>query len=62
MKSVTNYQKWTRFAIRHKITPKITNLNSKIGEVYALSGEVEEAETYYDNSLIFQKKKAKNGL
>lgn len=57
--SVVNYQKGLDLAIRYKITPKITNLNSKIGEVFALSGAVEEAEVYYDNSLVLSKKEGK---
>ena len=57
--SVANYQKGLDLAIRYKITPKVTNLNSKIGEVFALSGAVEEAEAYYDNSLVLSKKEGK---
>ena len=57
--SVVNYQKGLDLAIQYKITPKVTNLNSKIGEVFALSGAVEEAEAYYDNSLVLSKKEGK---
>lgn len=49
--SVINYQKGLEIAINHKITPKITDLNSKIGEAYAQSGELDEAGTYFSNSL-----------
>lgn len=55
VKSVFNYQKGLDIATRHKITPKITNLNSKIGEAYAQGGAVEEAQTYFDNSLSLSK-------
>ena len=55
VKSVFNYQKGLDIATKHKITPKITNLNSKIGEVYANSGAVEEAQAYFDNSLSLSK-------
>ena len=55
VKSVFNYQKGLDVANAHKITPKITNLNSKIGEAYAQGGSVEEAQTYFDNSLSLSK-------
>ncbi|MEL6810069.1 MAG: histidine kinase, partial [Bacteroidota bacterium] len=51
VKSVFNYQKGLDIANAHKITPKITDLNSKIGEAYAKGGAFEEADTYFDNSL-----------
>ena len=57
--SVSNYQKGLDIAIAHKITPKITDLNSKIGEAYAQSGAVTEAETYFGNSLILSKTESK---
>jgi len=50
-KSVFNYQEGLAIAITHKITPKITDLNSKIGGIYAQSGEMEEANYYFNNSL-----------
>jgi two-component system LytT family sensor kinase len=56
VKSVFNYQKGLDVAIAHRITPKITDLNSKIAEVYSISGAVEEAEQYFDNSLNLAKK------
>ena len=49
--SVSNYQQGLSIAQRYKITPKVTDLNSKIGEAYAQGGAVEEAEDYFDNSL-----------
>ena len=55
VKSVFNYQKGLDIANQHKITPKITNLNSKIGEMYAKVGAVEEAQTYFTNSLSLSK-------
>ena len=55
VKSVFNYQKSLDIATAHKITPKITNLNSKIAEVYSESGAVEAAAEYYDNSLNLAK-------
>lgn len=59
VKSVFNYQKGLDLANSHKISPKITDLNSKIGEVYAQSGAVSEAESYYGNSLNLSKKESK---
>jgi tetratricopeptide (TPR) repeat protein len=58
-RSVFNYQKGLDIAKKHKITPKITNLNSKIGDVYAQGGAVEDATKYYDNSLSLSKKEGK---
>jgi len=55
VKSVFNYQKGLDIATAHSITPKITNLNSKIGEAYANAGAVEEAQAYFDNSLSLSK-------
>lgn len=57
VKSVFNYQKALDTAKDNKIIPKITNLNSKIGEAYAQSGALNEAESYFDNSLKLAKKK-----
>lgn len=59
VKSVFNYQKALDVARANKITPKITNLNSKIGEAYAQSGDLNEAEEYFDNSLKLAKKENK---
>lgn len=55
-KSILNYQKALDIAIANKITPKITDLNSKIGETYALGGSLVEAEEYFGNSLTLSKK------
>ncbi|SRX53771.1 histidine kinase [Aequorivita sp. CIP111184] len=59
VKSVFNYQKALDTAKENRITPKITNLNSKIGEAYAKSGALNEAEEYFDNSLKLAKKENK---
>jgi len=56
VKSVFNYQKGLDLANDRSITPKITDLNSKIGEAYANSGALEEAETYFKNSLNLSEK------
>ena len=49
--SIVNYQRGLDLANKHEITPKITDLNSKIAEAYALGGSLKEATTYFDNSL-----------
>ncbi|MEP2937675.1 MAG: histidine kinase [Gilvibacter sp.] len=49
--AVENYQKGLAVANEHLITPKITNLNSKIGEAYAAAGSPNLANDYFDNSL-----------
>ncbi len=53
--SVSNYQKGLDIATARRITPKITDLNSKIGEALAQGGELEEAQGYFDNSLNLSK-------
>ena len=55
VKSVFNYQKGLDIANTRNITPKITDLNSKIGEAYAKGGAIEEAEDYFENSLNLSK-------
>jgi len=59
VKSVFNYQKGLDIANKHKITPKITDLNSKIGGAYAQGGAIDEAEEYFGNSLILSKNENK---
>lgn len=49
--SVSNYQKGLEIAKQHKITSKITDLNSKLGEAYAQSGKLLKANNYFENSL-----------
>lgn len=49
--AVDNYQRGLQVAKDHLITPKITNLNSKIGEAYAAAGSPNIANDYFDNSL-----------
>jgi len=49
--AVKNYQQGLQLAQKHLITPKITNLNSKIADAYAASGNLVEAQALYANSL-----------
>jgi len=46
-----NYQKALEIAKANLITPKITDLNSKLAEVYAAKGNTQKADGYYQNSL-----------
>lgn len=59
VKSVFNYQKGLDIANKHTITPKITDLNSKIGGAYAQGGAIDEAEEYFGNSLTLSKNENK---
>src|SRR5690606_2546550 len=56
-KSILNYQKGLRIATENMITPKITDLNSKIGAAYVQSGALNKAEEYFDNSLKLANRK-----
>lgn len=49
--ALNNYKKGLQVAKDHLITPKITDLNSKIAQTYEASGAITEAENYYNNSL-----------
>ena len=49
--AITNYNNGLALAQQHLITPKITDLNSKIAQSYEAMGVVEEAEDYYEKSL-----------
>ncbi len=48
---INNYQEGLKVAQRHLITPKVTDLNSKIAQALENSGSEEEAEDYYEKSL-----------
>lgn len=50
-KALENYNKGLEIAKEDLITPKITDLNSKIAENYAESGKIQIANNYYINSL-----------
>ncbi|KAB8152032.1 tetratricopeptide repeat protein [Kordia sp. TARA_039_SRF] len=49
--ALENYNKGLAIAKEDLITPKITDLNSKIADNYAVSGNINEAAGYYTNSL-----------
>ncbi len=49
--AIENYQKGLEIANQNKISSKITELNSKIGETYSQKGESEQAEVFFNNTL-----------
>ena len=49
--AIDAYSEGLKVAQKHLITPKITDLNSKIAEAYNASGDTKEAEGYFQNSL-----------
>ncbi|WP_046755130.1 tetratricopeptide repeat-containing sensor histidine kinase [Kordia jejudonensis] len=55
-KALENYNKGLAIAQEDLITPKITDLNSKIGENYAAQGKIQTAKGYFSNSLSLAKK------
>lgn len=57
--AITSYEKGLEIAKQHLITPKVTDLNSKIAEAYNAKGEVEKAKGFYSNSLKLAKKENK---
>ena len=58
-KSISNYQKGLDVATAYQIVPKVTDLNSKIAEALSASGNNEEAEAYFDNSLNLAQKEGR---
>ena len=58
-KSITNYKNGLEVAQKHLITPKVTDLNSKIAQAYDASGELQEAESYFEESMNFASKENK---
>ncbi|XLS29842.1 histidine kinase [Flavobacteriaceae bacterium M23B6Z8] len=54
--AIENYQKALDLATENLINPKITDLNSKIAEVYAARDNVAKAQGFYSNSLKLAKK------
>ncbi|NVK09472.1 MAG: histidine kinase [Tenacibaculum sp.] len=50
-KAKANYEKALEIAKKNLITPKITDLNSKLAEVFAAQGNTQKADGYFKNSL-----------
>lgn len=58
--AISNYEKGLQLAKQHDITPKITDLNSKLAEVLSLQGNYDKSQTYILNSISSAKKESKN--
>ncbi|RRQ49386.1 sensor histidine kinase [Maribacter algicola] len=56
--SVDYYNEGLKVASQNQITPKMTDLNSKIADAYAQDNKVMEAEVYYGNSVELASKMA----
>ncbi|WP_350290338.1 histidine kinase [uncultured Croceitalea sp.] len=50
------YQEGLKIAQKNQVSPKVTDLNSKIADTYALADRKIEAQGYFDNSLELAKK------
>ncbi|NOY48391.1 MAG: sensor histidine kinase [Chlorobi bacterium] len=57
--AINAYKQGLQVAQEHLITPKITDLNSKIAQTYDASGAKQEAENYFENSLSLAEKENK---
>ena len=57
--AVLNYNKALKLANKNKITSKITDLNSKLASVFAIQGQGDKANNYYQNSLKLASKENK---
>lgn len=49
--SIKAYEEGLKVAKKHLITPKVTDLNSKIAQAYNLQGDITNARGYFSNSL-----------
>ena len=49
--SISSYKKGLAVAEKHLIKPKVTDLNSKIAQLYSTKGELQVAQGYFDQSL-----------
>ncbi|MEJ1222662.1 histidine kinase [Sediminicola sp. 1XM1-17] len=58
MDALKNYNRGLQLAKQNLITPKMTDLNSKIGTAYAQDNKMEQAEEFYDSSLKLASKQA----
>ncbi|MFC4267539.1 histidine kinase [Polaribacter marinivivus] len=54
----TNYQDALQIAKDNLVTPKITDLNSKIADVYAAQGKISEAENLFKKSINLAEKES----
>jgi len=57
-KAVSFYEEGLKVARKNQITPKVTDLNSKIADAYAKDDRSIEAEGFYNNSLLLARDEA----
>ncbi|WP_297690942.1 histidine kinase [uncultured Eudoraea sp.] len=57
-KAIAYYQEGLKVANKNQVNPKIPDLNSKIADAYARDNRLEEAESYYGNSLELSSQQA----
>jgi tetratricopeptide (TPR) repeat protein len=57
-KAIAYYQEGLKVANKNQVSPKIPDLNSKIADAYARDNRLEEAESYYGNSLELSSQQA----
>jgi tetratricopeptide (TPR) repeat protein len=57
--SIEAYRNGLNVAQKHLITPKITDFNSKIAQVYNATGQTDKAKDYFGNSLNLAEKENK---
>ncbi|MGB5661878.1 tetratricopeptide repeat protein, partial [Eudoraea sp.] len=57
-KAIAYYEEGLKVAVKNQVSPKIPDLNSKIADAYAQDNRLEEAESYYDNSLKLSSQQA----
>ena len=55
-KAIANYQQALKVAQDNLVTPKITDLNSKIAGIYSSNKNIPKAEEFYNNSLDLAKR------
>lgn len=55
-----NYNKAFSLAKKHKITPKITDISSKLATVFSAEGNIDLAKNQFNNTLNFAAKESKN--
>ena len=58
-KAIKAYEDGLVVAKKHLIAPKVTDLNSKIAQVYSDQGQISKAKSYFSNSLNLAKKENK---
>ncbi len=57
--AIKTYEDGLKVAQKHLIAPKVTDLNSKIAQVYSEQGQKNKAKSYFSNSLNLAKKENK---